>query len=132
MSRRYGIDTSILVRLTAGHPESECQRCLDRLEEMVLAQGHQIFASNQVIGESYIALQHHYKIDKPSVRLALKEVLQSGLVSPLNGNNVIKLLQITEGCGLMDRLIEDEYHQANLVTLSLDKRMCSLPNTQAL
>ena len=49
---------------------------------MVEEEQAEIFASNQVVGEAYIALQHHYGISKPDARNALNQVLTSGLISP--------------------------------------------------
>ena len=53
--------------------------------------------SNQVIGEAYIVLQHHYGIPAPDARSALAVVLTSGLVAPLNGQSVILALRSSGG-----------------------------------
>jgi predicted nucleic acid-binding protein len=132
MIKRYGIDTSILVRLATGDPEDGFKRCVQRLTPLVEQDGAEIFASNQVIGEAYIALQHHYGVSKPEAREALARVLSSGVVSPLNGRPVFEALAAGRGCGLLDRLIADDYLRAELITLTLDRRMASLPEVQAL
>ena len=85
--------------------------------------------SNQVIGEAYIAVQHHYGVTKADARTALTDVLQSGLVAPLNGRSVFAALEATGGCGLLDRLIADDYHRAGLVTLTVDRKMAALQNS---
>ena len=36
------------------------------------------------------------------------------------------------GCGLLDRLIADDYGRANLEVLTLDRRMAALPSTRLL
>ena len=64
MIRRYGIDTSVLVRLLTGDPEKDFQYCVNRLRALIDEQGSEIFASNQVVGEAYIAVQHHYGVSK--------------------------------------------------------------------
>jgi predicted nucleic acid-binding protein len=132
MIKRYGIDTSILVRLATGDPEDGFKRCVQRLTHLVEQDGAEIFASNQVIGEAYIALQHHYGVSKPEARTVLASVLSSGVVSPLNGRPVFEALATGRGCGLLDRLIADDYRRAELITLTLDRRMASLPEVQAL
>ena len=132
MSRRYGIDCSVLVRLATGDPEEEYERCLGRLESMVLDDGAEIFVSNQVLGESYIALQHHYGVTKVQARAALISVLRSGLVAPLNGPSVLEALDSRAGCGLLDRLIANDYEKFGLTTLSLDRKVSSLPGVQGL
>ena len=67
MTRRLGIDTSVLVQLVTGDPSETYEHCVQELTKLV-EQGDEVFASNQVIGEAYIAIQHHYSIDKDSVR----------------------------------------------------------------
>ena len=132
MTPRFGIDTSVLVRLAVGEPERDFQRCLEALRALVEDQGVEIFASNQVIGEAYVAIQHHYQVSDADARNALIDVLTSGLVAPLNGQAVIQTLQTREGPGLFDRLIADDYSSAGLETLTLDRRMGNLPNVRNL
>ncbi len=132
MIQRFGIDTSILVRLLTGDPEDGFRVCLGALTELREHDGAEILASNQVIGEAYVAVQHHYGISKTDVRAALTSVLTSGLVAPLNGSSVLSALEITAGCGLIDRLIADDYRQTGVRTLTLDRRMSKLPDTELL
>ena len=144
MTPRYGIDTSILVRLATGDPESAFERSLARLTELIEQDNAEIFASNQVIGESYIALQHHYGVSKSEARAALTDVLCSGLVAPLNGHIVVESLATgppsrgaaggvpVGGCGLLDRLIEQDYSRSGLFTLTLDQRMAGLEGARLL
>lgn len=132
MTPRFGIDTSVLVRLAVGEPERDFQHCLEALHALVEDQGREIFASNQVIGEAYVAIQHHYGVSDADARAALIDVLTSGLVAPLNGQAVIQALQTREGPGLFDRLIADDYSRAGLGTLTLDRRMGNLPNVRNL
>ena len=132
MIHRYGIDTSILVRLTSGDPPGAFRRCVEQLAEILAAGDAEIFVSNQVIGESYIALQHHYGVPKAEARQALRDTLSSGLVAPLDARAVLEALQEQAGCGLLDRLIGQDYRQRGLVTLTLDKRMASLADARLL
>ena len=64
MTRHYGIDTSLLVRLLTKDPEGEFARCVEALRALIEDQGDEVFASNQVIGEAYVAIQHHYEVSK--------------------------------------------------------------------
>ena len=82
MTARYGIDTSILVRLATGDPEDGFEHCVRKLTALIERDDAEVFASNQVIGEAYVALQHHYGVSKPDARAALASVLKSGLVAP--------------------------------------------------
>ena len=119
MTQRYGIDTSVLVRLLTGSPRQEYERCHRLLTGMVEEENAELFASNQVIGESYIALQHHYNASKVAARAALTTVLTSGLVAPLNGGAALAALQEITGAGLVDRLIAEDYSR----TASVQSRL---------
>ena len=127
MARRFGIDTSILVRLLTGEPAPDFDHCVDELSRLIQGAAAEIYASNQVIGEAYVAVQHHYGITKADARSGLLDVLRSGLVTPLNGLTVIEALAASTSPGLFDRLINDDYRRAGLETLTLDRRMSDLP-----
>ena len=132
MTAHFGIDTSILVRLATGDPEVGFQHAVRELTKLVEHDQAEVFASNQVIGEAYIALQHHYGVSKADARDALISVLKSGLVVPLNGTGVFAALEAKTGCGLLDRLITDDYQRAGLTTLTLDRKMAALPKARRL
>lgn len=90
MTFRYGIDTSVLVRLITGDPEEAFERCVNELRILVEDEGGEIFASDQVVGEASIAVQHHYGVSNADARASLLDALQSGLVAPSNGRSVIE------------------------------------------
>ena len=60
MARHFGIDTSVLVRLLTRNPAAEFERCVMVLRTLVEHDDAELFASNQVIGEAYVAVQYHY------------------------------------------------------------------------
>ena len=132
MTLRYGTDTSVLVRLITGLPETEYRRCHEELTRMVEQENVELFASNQVIGEAYIVVQHHYGVSKTAARAALTGALTSGLVAPLNGQAIISALSALEGPGLMDRLISEDYSRTVSETLTLDRKMATLPGVARL
>ena len=118
----------MLVGLATGVPHIQFQRTVDKLTLLIENQGAQIVPSNQVIGESYIALQHNYGVEKIDARAALAGVLQSGLVEALRGQSTLDALAATKGCGLMDRLIAAAYNEEGFATLTIDKKMAKLKN----
>ena len=128
---RIGIDTSILVRLITGQPPDLYSYCVERLYDLAV-DGATIVASNQVIGEAYVTVQHHYGVSKADARAELFNTLKSGLVAPLNGPAVLEALAATGGPGLFDRLIADDYARAGLETLTLDRQMASLSGARLL
>ena len=132
MTRRYGIDTSVLVRLLTGSPPREYERCERKLIALVKHDGAEVFASNQVIGEAFVAVQHHYGITRTDARSGLLSILTSGLVSPLNGRSVIEALESSSGPGLLDSLIADDYSRAGIEVLTLDRKMAALSDVQRL
>ena len=132
MTQRFGIDTSVLVRLLTGEPEADFAHCLSKLQALIENEHAELFASNQVIGEAYIAVQHHYGVSKDEAREGLLNVLRSGLVAPLNGSSALVAIDARQGAGLMDRLIIDDYARASLSTLTLDRKMSALPGAQHL
>ena len=120
------------MKLTTGEPARDFQYCVEALRTLVEDQGHEVFASNQVVGEAYIAIQHHYGVADAAARSALVDVLTSGLVSPLKGQPIIEALQTQDKPGLFDRLIADDYAGFGLETLTLDRSMATLPRVQKL
>lgn len=131
MTGRFGIDTSVLMRLVSKKPLAEFERCVRELSDLI-GSGGELVASSQVIGEAYVALQHHYEVPKSAARGALLDVLSSGLVTPLNGPPVLAALRDSGGAGLLDRLIVDGYSHDSLETLTLDRRMANLPRARLL
>ena len=131
MIRRYGIDTSVLVRLVTGTPPDAYSRCVERLHALI-GSGAEIFASNQVIGEAFVAVQHHYGVSAVDARAELSKALRSGLVAPMNGRAVIEALEAVGGPGLFDRLIADDYARVDLHVLTLDRKMAGLPDAHLL
>ncbi len=127
----YGIDTSVFVRLLTGHPEADFKATSDALESLFERKPNaELVVSNQVIGESYITLQHHYVLSKSDAREGMLQFFEGGLVSPLNGLEVINLLNQEGGAGLMDRLIVQDYHAKELAVLTNDKKMAKLSGVE--
>ena len=121
-----GIDTSVLVRLITGDPLDIHSHCVEALNELV-SDGVEVFASSQVIGEAYIAVQHHYGVNRDEARAGLLNALTSGLVAPLNGRAVLDALEASGEPGLLDRLVANDYARSGIESLTLDRRMASLP-----
>lgn len=128
MTLRFGIDTSILVRLATGLPDADFQRTLHELKNRVEAGTAEFLASNLVVAEAFMVLRHHYSASADDARAALHSVLSSGLVSPVHGLTVRTALERAGEPGLVDRLIVTDYAHHGLETLTLDRRMASLPD----
>lgn len=122
----------MLVRLITEDPEAEFEYCVEKLRTLVDDRGDEIFVSNQVISEAYIAVQQHYGVTKAEARSSLLNTLQSGLVSPLNGSTVIAALEAKGGPDLFDRLIANDYARTGFEVLTLDRKMARLPDVNRL
>ncbi|MXZ62238.1 MAG: hypothetical protein F4Y98_01150 [Chloroflexi bacterium] len=120
------------MRLLTGEPLDAFEDCVRKLTAMVEDDGAEIFASNQVIGEAYVAVRHHYGVTRDDARAGLIDVLNSGLVAPLSGRHVLEALETSGGAGLFDRLIADDYTRAGMEVLTLDRRMSALPGARRL
>ena len=131
MTRRLGIDTSVLVRLMTSEPVAAHEHCVRELTAL-LNDGAEVVASNQAIGEAFVSVQHHYGSSREDARRSLLDVFESGLVAPLNGDAVLEMLRESGQPGLFDRLIADGYRQEGLETLTLDRRMARLPQARLL
>ncbi len=125
---RYGIDTSIFVRLLTGDPARDYIRTKNALEKILIDDpAAEIEVSELVIAEAWFVLQHHYGVPKAEARAALISVLGSGLVKPRHATGVLEALGETREPGLMDRLIALDYSSSGLVTLTHDLKMARLP-----
>ena len=132
MIRRYGIDTSVLVRLLTRDSLPEYQRCVVALTDIVENQNGEVVASNQAIGEAYVAVQHHYGATKTEARTEILNVFRSGLIRPLGGSRIMAILETARGAGLVDHLIADGYSESGYETLTLDRKMGNLPGARLL
>ena len=132
MIRRYGIDTSVLVRLMSRDSLDEYRRCVAVLTDIVENQNGEVVASNQAIGEAYVAVQHHYGATRAEARNEILNIFRSGLIRPLSGSRIMRILETARGAGLVDHLIVDGYSESGYATLTLDKKMGNLPGARIL
>ena len=70
---RYGVDTSIVLRVLTGKPESLALVVRARLEELWL-DGVVLDVCDLVVSETYFALQHSYCLSKESALNALAKL----------------------------------------------------------
>jgi predicted nucleic-acid-binding protein len=127
----FGIDTSVFVRLLTGHPDEEYESTLQGLRATVEhSPTARFFVSNQVVGEAYVVLQHHYGLAKSDARERIGSLLAHGPMEALGGAPVLRCLASEGDPGLVDRLIALDYAAHGLDTLTRDRRMARLPGVR--
>ena len=130
---RYGIDTSVFVRLLTGDPQKEFDLTVAALKKILKENSAaEIEVSNMVIAEAYFVLQHHYGVSKEEAKSALVSVMSSGLVKPQCGSSVLEALAAKQEPGLLDRLIAMDYGMNERVTLTHDRKMGRLAKVRLL
>jgi predicted nucleic acid-binding protein len=119
-----GLDTSVVVRLLVGLPESQARVARRRLEGAV-EEGEPVVVSDLVVAEAYHALQHHYAVPKAQARAILRRFVESGIVT-LEPHAAVGALEFAGGAGLVDRLIHLRYRSLGAITLTFERRQGSL------
>ena len=128
-TRACAIDTSILVRLATRRPKPQAESLLLELEKRY-RRGEEFWISSMVLGEAYIAIQHHYGIPKTDIHSLLISFFESGWFHPMDGPPVLEALRSTSGPGLLDRLIALQGVGRGMKTLTLDRKMGRLPECE--
>ena len=107
---RYGVDTSIVLRVLTGKPDSLAAVVRTRLEGLWL-DGVVLDVCDLVVSETYFALQHSYRLSKERALNALAKLsvhpgfrLSSHVIAALQTPNLA-----TAKPGFLDRVIHGTY-----------------------
>lgn len=124
-----GLDTSVVVRLLVGVPETQFRAARRRIESAYAA-GATVLVSDIVIAETFHALRHHYDIPEHAVRTQLTAFLTSGLVT-VDPPDAVQALGSDGGAGLVDRLILYRYRERRATTtLTFDRAQARLDGAE--
>ncbi|MBI4419984.1 MAG: PIN domain-containing protein [Gemmatimonadetes bacterium] len=115
-----GLDTSVVVRLLVGLPESQAARARRRLEA-ALENGERVVVADLALAETYHALHYHYAMPKDGARALLSRFLESGVVDP-DPAGARQVVAARGGAGLVDRLIHQRYRDLGAVTVTFERR----------
>ena len=133
-SERFGLDTSVVLRLIVGEPESLALRRHSLSTKR--RTGAHLGASNRVVCETYFALHAHYGVPKRKALAVLVQMLTDGPVRAEAGSPIVEVLQAALGGvqkpGFVDRLIHAEYLAGNAGMVSFEKAARRLPRTRIL
>ena len=130
---RIGLDTSVVLRLLTGEPETQARRALEEFEKAIHG-GGELLISDLVVSEVYFALQHHYGVPKAEALALLATFLGEGGVHPLGAAAAVlaEPNPATAKPGFVDRLIHAEYRQAAKEILTFEKAAGRLPGVRVL
>lgn len=134
-SKRFGLDTSVVLRLIVGEPEELAARASQFLAEAVRTGDH-VLVSDLVVCETYFALQAHYGVPKREALAVLIQMLTDGPVRSCEGSPILEVLKAalagSRKLGFVDRLIHAEYQAAGTEMVSFEKAARRLPRTRVL
>ena len=130
----FGVDTSIVLRVLTGQPESLAMSVRERLEALWL-DGAVLDVCDLVVSESYFALQHSYRLAKEDALDALVKLaahpgfrLSRQAVASLRTPNLAKASP-----GFLDRIIHGTYVTAeDSVMLTCEKDARRLANVEVI
>ena len=128
-----GIDTSIVLRLLTGEPESQFKDTVTFLDSL-LKSGKTAAVSDLVVSETYFALQYHYDLPKAKALDTLRSFLESDEIECLGvADSVLEQPDLANSNpGFVDRLIHGEYAESCEGMATFEKSARKLANTQIL
>jgi predicted nucleic-acid-binding protein len=128
-----GLDTSVILRLLTGEPESQARCALAEMQDRI-RRGSELLVSDLVIAEVYFALQYHYGMPKSEALELLARFLDEAGVKPIGAAATVLAVPnlATANPGFVDRLIHAEYVRFAREMLSFEKAAGRLPGVRVL
>ena len=128
-----GLDTSVVVRLLIGEPQSQAAVAWQFVTECFSA-GLPAQVSELVVAEAYFVLQHHYEVPVAAALQQLNALLTDERV--VAHGAILKVLRTPNLAaskpGFVDRLIYETYHARDKILVTFDKGAARLPNSHLL
>ena len=120
----FGLDTSVLLRLLVGEPESQAQVALTFLTDC-FNQEIPVFVSDLVVAEAYYALHYHYKVPKKEALEKLRDMFDSKMITSSEystANVLLSKLENQKGkLGIVDRMIYAQYQMTHSKLATFEK-----------
>ena len=128
-----GIDTSVVLRLLTGEPESQFTKAVAFLDSLLRA-GKTAAVNDLVVSEAYFALQYHYDLPKAKALNTLQSFLNSDEIECLGvADKVLEVPDLANSNpGFVDRLIHGGYANTCEGIATFEKSAQKLPNTRIL
>lgn len=118
---KFGLDTSIVLRLLVGQPADLTLIARKRLEK-AHEDNDTIIVTDLVLAESYYALVHHYRLEKDEARRLLHRMATSGAIH-IHPPEAAHALEPSQGAGFVDRLILNRHNSLQATTLTFDRAL---------
>lgn len=130
-----GLDTSVVMRILTGEPESQARAAREFVRRAML-RGGRLVVSDLVVAEAYFALVSHYAVSKSEAVQGLLEMFERGAVEPADDACVLEVLHAMESGaqkpGLVDRLIHAQYARLAAPMATFERASRKLAGTQVL
>lgn len=122
-----GLDTSVLLRLLVGKPETQAKRAQEFLDQ-VFVEGQRAWVSDLVVSETYFALQYHYDVPKDIALKTLLELFEAGEIICIGAaHKVLKTPSLhSANPGFVDRLIHADYSRNDGTMATFEKKAARL------
>ena len=128
-----GLDTSVVVRLLIGEPHAQAVAAGEFLAELKRTGRGPALVSDLVLGGTYFALRHHYKVPAPEALLALQAFTNDDQVRATPAAmRVLRTPHKTTKPEFMDRLIHAHYRDDGVSMATFDKAAGRLPGARLL
>jgi len=128
---KAGLDTSVVVRVLTEDPPDQAAMAAQWIAGC-RARGEAPWVSDLVVAEAYFALQTHYAVPKREALDALRELLESGDVTP-TGRALEVLRSLGKAAsakpGFLDRVIHAEITSRGGRMATFEKASAKLPGT---
>lgn len=130
---KVGLDTSVVLRLLTGEPETQARRALEEVQEL-MGNGAALLVSDLVVAEVYFALQYHYGVPKAeALRLIGKFLIDSGVKALGMASTVLMFPNLASANpGFVDRLIHAEYMHSVKEIITFEKAGVRLTGVRVL
>lgn len=127
---KFGLDTTVVLRLLVGAPPAQAALAQRRLERALVA-GDTVVVSDLVVAEAFHALHYHYGVPKDLARTELRTMLNSGIMR-IDPPSSLAALDPLRGAGLLDRLIVARHHSLEAFTWTFDRKLGAIEGVERL
>ena len=128
-----GLDTSVTLRLLTGEPPAQAETA----RSLVASAATPVAISDLVIGETYVALRHHYAVPHAEAVRVLHALLSDSRIRASGVARAVLAEASSRGAsksqpGLLDRLIHADYARDDLQLVTFDRERARLEGARRL